>query len=81
MEKSDGFLNRAQKIQRTRILPLRWFANACSYIATNSLVKAFNLQERNNLGYRFNFHCFIWKYFHKPYQRWGTYYTFNLKDE
>lgn len=66
------------KHQRTRILPLRWIANFSSSIATNSLVKAFDLQEDNNLGYRFKFHSKVWHYFNKPYERWGTYYTINM---
>jgi hypothetical protein len=67
------------KHQRTKVLPLRWFGNLCSEIATNSLVKAFNLQEDGNLGYRFKFHSKVWHYFNKPYQRWGTYYEVTLK--
>lgn len=79
MADSDGFLNKITKYQRTKILPLRWIGNGCSYIATRSLVKAFNLQEDNNLGYRFKFHSKVWKYFNKPYTWWGTYYEMDLK--
>ena len=74
MADSDGFLDKIKKEQRTKILPLRWIGNGCSYIATNSLVKAFNLQAHTN-GYRFKFHCFIWKTFNKPYTWWGTSYV------
>jgi hypothetical protein len=74
MEDYDGFLNSAKKIERTRILPLRWIGNTSSYIATRSLTKAFNLQRQNDLGYRFKFHCKVWKYVNKPYELWGTYY-------
>lgn len=77
MEDSDGFLGISKKMQKTRILPLRWIGNACSYVATNSLVKAFGLQEEDNLGYRFKFHSKIWRYINKPYQWWGTYYMIN----
>lgn len=69
MVDSDGYI----KMQRTKILPLRWIGNACGSIATNSLVKAFDLQGQNE-GYRFKFHCKVWKYLHKPYILWGTYY-------
>ena len=75
MDDSDGFLRMSQKINRTKILPLRWFGNACSGIAIRSLVKAFDLDEDGNYGYRFKFHSKIWNYFNKPYERWGTYYT------
>jgi hypothetical protein len=70
-----GFLKFSNKIHKTRILPLRWIGNGCSYIATNSLVKAFGLQEDDNLGYRFKFHSKVWHYFNKPYTWWGSYYT------
>ena len=75
MDDLDGFLKMSQKINRTKILPLRWFGNACSAIATRSLVKAFDLDEDVNYGYRFKFHSKVWHYFNKPYERWGTYYT------
>lgn len=75
MDDLDGFLKMSQKINRTKILPLRWLGNACSGIAISSLVKAFDLDEDGNYGYRFKFHGKIWHYFNKPYERWGTYYT------
>jgi hypothetical protein len=74
MEDSGGFLKMSQKINKTKILPLRWFANFCSGIATTSLVKAMYLDEDGNYGYRFKFHSKVWHYLDKPYQRWGTYY-------
>ena len=74
MANSDGCLRMSQKIQRTKILPLRWFGNACSPIATRSLLKAFYLDEQGNYGYRFKFHSKVWITFNKPYERWGTYY-------
>ena len=63
---------------KTGILPLRWFGNACNHIATNSLVKAFRLQEEDNLGYRFKFHSKVWHYVNKPYEWWGTYYLVDM---
>ncbi len=73
MAKSDGF-RKITKHQKTKILPLRWIGNSISYVATRSLVKAFNLQEDGNLGFRFKFHSKVWRYLDKPYQWWGTYY-------
>lgn len=63
-----------KKIEKTKILPLRWLANQLSYPATSSLTKAFDLQEQGNLGYRFKFHSKVWYYLNKPYEKWGTYY-------
>jgi hypothetical protein len=75
MANSDGFLKSSKKINRTKILPLRWFGNICSDIATRSLLKAFYLDEQGSYGYRFKFHSKVWIMFNKPYERWGTYYT------
>jgi hypothetical protein len=80
MAKSDGFHNKITKIQKTRILPLRWIGNLCGEISANSLVKAFDLEEDGNFGYRFKFHCKVWHYFNKPYQWWGTSYLLDTKD-
>ena len=80
MERSDGFLKNITKVQKTRILPLRWIGNLCGEVASNSLVKAFGLQDQDNFGYRFKFHCKVWKYVDKPYRWWGTYYTVDLDD-
>lgn len=77
MANSGGFLNKMIKTEKTKILPLRWIGNVCGEIATNSLVKAFNLQG-NISGYRFKFHCFIWENFNKPYTLWGTYYQIDI---
>ena len=75
MENSDGLPWKSTKTQRTKILPLRWIGNICGEIASNSLVKAWKFDEEENFGYRFKFHCKVWKYVDKPYRWWGTYYT------
>lgn len=77
MEESDGFLKFSNKIHKTKILPLRWIGNICGEYAGNSLVRAFDLQEDDNLGYRFKFHSKVWHYLNKPYTWWGTYYMVN----
>ena len=68
MEDLDGF----KKINKTRILPLRWIVNLLGRIAIRSLNKAFALQDNS---YRFKFHCKVWKYLYKPYEKWGSYYS------
>jgi hypothetical protein len=79
MANSDGFLKSSKKIQRTKILLLRWIGNYLGGIAGDSLVKAFDLDERGDFGYRFKFHSKVWKYFNKPYEWWGTYYILDTK--
>jgi hypothetical protein len=76
MEDSDGFLRMSQKINRTKILPLRWIANFLGGYAANHLIKAIDLDESldSNLGFRYKYHAKMWKYLNKPYELWGTYY-------
>jgi hypothetical protein len=68
----------SQKLEKTKIIPLRWIGNFCGKISSNSLVKAFNLQDDENFGTRFKFHTKVWHYVNKPYERWGTYYMVDL---
>ena len=77
---SDGFLRMSQKIQKTRILPLRWIGNFCGEFAGNHLVKAFDLDEQldSNLGFRYKYHAKMWVILNKPYEKWGTYYMVDL---
>jgi len=80
MEDYDGFLSRSTKIQKTRILPLRWIGNICGAYARNHLVKAIDLDEEldSALGFRYKFHAKMWVLLNKPYTWWGTYYTVDM---
>ena len=71
---TDEFLRHSKKIERTKIVPLRWIANALGSIATKHLVKAADLDENSNWGWRYKYHAFLWRHLNKPYERWGTYY-------
>ena len=70
-----------KKIQKTKILPLRWIGNFCGGYAGNHLVKAFNLDEQldSNLGFRYKYHAKMWVILNKPYERWGTYYMIDME--
>jgi hypothetical protein len=72
MEKKFG--KKMIKHQKTNILPLRWIGNLCGEFAGNHLVKAIDLDEDDNLGFKFKYHSKMWKYLNKPYERWGTFY-------
>jgi len=78
MERKCGYLkmNHLTKIQKTKILPLRWIGNFCGEYAGNHLVKAIDLDEEldSNLGFRYKYHAKMWVILNKPYERWGTYY-------
>jgi hypothetical protein len=79
MENSDGFLRMSQKINRTRILPLRWLGNFLGGYAGNHLVKCFDYDEDGKNGFAYKYHAKMWKYLNKPYEKWGTYYTINTE--
>lgn len=66
------------KHQKTEILPLRWIGNLCGEFAGNHLVKAIDLDEYGNLGFKFKYHAKMWTVLNKPYERWGTYYFLDL---
>jgi len=81
MEELDGFLRQSKKVQRTRVLPLRWIGNFCGEFAGNHLVRAIDLDESldSNLGFRYKYHAFMWKYLNKPYEWWGTCYMIDMQ--
>jgi hypothetical protein len=79
MDDLDGFLRMSQKINRTRILPLRWIGNICGAYAGNHLVKCFDYDEDGKNGLAYKYHAKMWKYLNKPYEKWGTYYTINTE--
>ncbi len=70
MEDLDGFL----KHQKTKILPLRWFANLCEKVAHYYLLKALYRSENKDKGFVFKCQAILSNLFYKPYMRWGTYY-------
>ena len=72
-------MNNIIKIEKTKIIPLRWIGNFLGEYSGNHLVKAINLDEDNNLGFKFKYHAKCWKYLNKPYTWWGTYYELDIK--
>lgn len=64
------------KVQhKTKILPLRWFANFCNHIGTPHLVAMFRLQDYGITdGLRWKLHGLVWKYTYFVYNKWGTTY-------
>jgi len=74
-------MNNITRIEKTKILPLRWVGNFLGGYAGNHLVKAIDLDESldSNLGFRYKYHAKMWKYLNKPYTWWGTYYELDLE--
>lgn len=78
MEDYSGSPWRSGKIEKTKILPLRWISNRLSYIATTHLMKSIELSESNNYGWKNRYHTKMWIYLYMPYQKWGTYYSLDM---
>ena len=74
MEDYDGFLENLKQIHRTKILPLRWFANLCEYFGNYHLTKALRLDHFGDYGFANKYHSFLSDLFYKPYFKWGTVY-------
>lgn len=70
-------INHLTKIERTKVWPLRWIGNFLGGYAGNHLVKAIDLDEDDNLGFKFKYHAKMWVILNKPYTWWGTYYIIN----
>ena len=79
MAKSDGYLSKITKMEKTRILPLRWIGNICGEYAGNHLVKCFDYDEDGKYGFAYKYHAKMWKYLNKPYELWGTYYLIDTE--
>ena len=74
MEDYDGYLGKFVKTSRTRILPLRWFANQCEFVGNYHLIKVLRLDEAGDWGFANKYHSFMSEMFYKPYFKWGTIY-------
>jgi hypothetical protein len=74
MDDSDGFLWKTKKIERTRILPLRWIGNLCGGFAGDHIMMASYLHEDNTVEIRYRYHAKMYRILNKPYEWWGTYY-------
>jgi hypothetical protein len=82
MERKCGFpkmINHSTKIQKTRILPLRWIGNICGEFAGNHIVKCANMDEDEEYGWRYKYHAKMYVILNKPYEWWGTYYTIDMQ--
>jgi hypothetical protein len=65
---------------RTKILPLRWFANLCEKPAHYHLNIALYYDDNYYYGPKFKYHAILSKLLYKPYLRWGTVYKIDLKE-
>jgi hypothetical protein len=75
MEDYDGFLEKFTKEHKTRILPLRWFANLCEIPAHYHLGKVLYYDHYKDYGFAYRSHAFLSNWFYRPYFKWGTRYV------
>lgn len=78
MEDYDGYLERFTKEHRTKILPLRWFANLCEKPAAYHLEEAMRYDDYNNHGTAYKLHAKLSNFWYKPYLKWGTVYKLDF---
>ena len=79
MEDYDGYLDKFQKEQKTKILPLRWFANLCEIPAHYHLSKALHYDDHDDHGFVYKYHAFLSFRLYKPYLKWGTTYVLDME--
>jgi hypothetical protein len=72
-------LQYSKKINRTKILPLRWIGNFSGEFAGNHIVKCVNMDEDQEYGWRYKYHAKMYKILNKPYELWGTYYQIDMQ--
>ena len=66
------------KIQHTKILPLRWFANLCGIIAHFFLDKYLK-NEYHGEEWKLKIYGPLFSWFQAPNTKWGTFYTMDPK--
>ncbi len=57
---NENTFNRTMKIEQTNILPLRWLANFCGYIACKTILPLSDMDEDGNYGIKYKVYNFIY---------------------
>lgn len=66
------------KVNKTNILPLRWFANMCGEISGWAIVRLSFLDEHNHYGFRYKLYGYLWDITWPVYRKFGTFYEFDF---
>lgn len=69
------------KINKTKVLPLRWFANICGSISGWAIMRISYQDELEDFGWRYKLHSAIWKITWPIYYRFGTFYEMDLEND
>ena len=78
MEDYDGYRWNFTKEHRTKILPLRWFANLCEKPAAYMLGMAVHYDDHDDHGITFKCYASLSNILYKPYFKWGTVYKMDI---
>jgi hypothetical protein len=70
-------IDNLKKEERTKIVPLRWFANAIERPAKFCLNKAIYQDDINQHGLQYKFWGKLQAILYKPVYAWGTYYVWD----
>jgi hypothetical protein len=72
-------LDHMQRIEKTKIIPLRWISNLFNHIGTPHLIKAFGRPNHGGAdGLKRKYHVFMYKWTDAIYKKWGTVYTIDI---
>lgn len=74
MDYYDGYLEKFMKHHKTKILPLRWFANLCEKPANYHLNMYLHYSDYDECGISCRSHAYLSNMFYRPYFKWGTVY-------
>ena len=66
------------EINKTKFIPLRWFANICGDISGWAIMKISYQDELEDFGWRYKLHSTIWKITWPIYYRFGTMYAWDF---
>ena len=67
------------KIEKTKVLPLRWIGNLFGEFASDHLLKAVYMDDTGDYGLSYKYHAKMYRILNKPYSLWGTYYQVDLE--
>ena len=77
MNEARSILDSSVAIHKSR-RPLRWFANLAGEIASKGILKVSYMEEDAYTGWKYKVNLFLWDTFWPIYDKWGTFYVWNM---
>ena len=75
--KNRSIVDNLEAIHNSRP-PLRWIANWAGSLASRGLLDISYMEENAYTGWRYNVNLFLWKTLYPIYQKYGTYYKWDM---